>query len=376
MTVTFFWNYLNHHQVLVADEMYRLLGTDFKFVATLPQNVNELKGGEDYSNRPYCLLASQSDEEKQKALALAKYSDVCVFGACSQEYAVERAKMHDCGLAFECGERWLKKGLLNILSPVLRAWWRNYRKFYRKRPFYKLCSSAFTAKDDERLGCYKGRHYKWAYFAEVPKSDVIEQDGSNDIIKLMWCARFIEWKHPELAVECAKRLKADGYHLMLNMYGEGPLKDKIQSLIDRSGLSNEVCLKGNVPNQDIHQAMKDSDIFLFTSDKQEGWGVVANEAMAEGCCLVGSDEIGAVPYLVTDGENGVVFRSKSAKSLYERVKFLFDNPSKLRQLAENGHRTMLEQWNARIASESLLQLIHDLQAGKETTIKIGPCSKA
>ena len=29
MTVTFFINYLNHHQLPVADELYRLLGENF-----------------------------------------------------------------------------------------------------------------------------------------------------------------------------------------------------------------------------------------------------------------------------------------------------------------------------------------------------------
>lgn len=44
MTVSFFFNYLNHHQVCVADEMYGILGEDFTFVATLPRKGQELKG--------------------------------------------------------------------------------------------------------------------------------------------------------------------------------------------------------------------------------------------------------------------------------------------------------------------------------------------
>lgn len=376
MTITFFWNYLNHHQVLVADELFKLLRENFKFVATLPLNVNELKGGEDYSNRPYCLIALESDEAKVNALALARNSDVCVFGACSQDYALERAKQPDCGLAFECGERWLKKGWMNVLSPVLRTWWRNYRKYYKKAPFYKLCSSAFAAKDDEKLGCYRGKHFKWAYFADGSLTIDRPIITSQSIVRLMWCARFIDWKHPEMAIECAKKLKADGYYFKLNMFGEGPLKERMQQLVADYGLSNEVHFNGNVPNEQVNEAMRQSDIFLFTSDKQEGWGVVANEAMSNGCCLVGSDEIGAVPYLVEEGKTGLVFKSKNVDSLYEKVKLLMDNPQRRIQIAESGRKNMLECWNARHAAESFLQLVDDLCNGRDTSIKEGPCSKA
>ena len=32
--------------------------------------------------------------------------------------------------------------------------------------------------------------------------------------------------------------------------------------------------------------MEKADIFLFTSDRREGWGAVANEAMNSACALV------------------------------------------------------------------------------------------
>ena len=374
MTIVFFWNYLNHHQVLVADEMYKLLGDKFRFVATLPRNARELKGGMDYSLRPYCVLAGESAEAHEQALMCAQTADVCVFGACSQEYAVMREK----GLSFECGERWMKRGWINILSPVLRHWWKNYMRYFRHRDFYKLCASAYTAQDDERLGCYKGRHYKWGYFTEVPVNHAetkMTRSKYGDI-RMMWCARFISWKHPEMPVELARRLKSEGYKFHIDMYGDGPLKSKIQKMIQSQNLNEYISLKGNVPNENIQKAMSDSDIFLFTSDKQEGWGAVANEAMANRCCLVGADDIGAVPYLVRNKENGLMFKSKSLNSLHEQVKGLLDNPSMIALLSERGYKDMLELWNPQNAARSLLSLIDNLKNERDTSITEGPCSNA
>lgn len=377
LKVVFFWNYLNHHQMPVADEMYRLMGSDFRFVATLPRNDKELKGGVDYSSRPYCILAAESEDAHRMALEYAGTADVCLFGACSQEYAVHRAVHNPKGLAFEVGERWLKRGWLNILSPVLHRWWINYQRYYRKANFYKLCSSAFAADDDERLGCYRGRHYKWGYFPDVIADfSSCKTIDNKKCIRLMWCARFIGWKHPELAIACAKRLKEEGYDFLLEMYGDGPLREKCEMTVQRAGLSDKVKFCGNVHNIRILQAMRENDIFLFTSDRQEGWGVVANEAMAAGCCLVSSNKIGAAPYLIRDGINGYLFRDGDETSLFKTIRYLIDYPGKRRQLSMQAQKDMATLWSSRRAAQNLLQLIDDFQNDRKISIKEGPCSKA
>lgn len=387
MIVTFFWNYLNHHQVFIADAMYNLLGGNFRFVATLPRSEKELKGGMDYSNRPYCILAGESEESHRQAVMYAESADVCVFGACSQEYAVIRAKNNPKGLSFECGERWLKRGFLNVLSPVLRQWWMNYMRYYRKANFYKLCSSAFAAHDDELLGCYKGRHFKWGYFTKVEDNFVEASDAdvsTKEKVHILWCARFLLLKHPELVIELAAKLKKDGYDVAIDMYGDEAStpsrntypRNKLLALIDKLGVADIVTLKGNRPNSEILKAMQERDIFLFTSDRLEGWGAVANEAMSNGCVLVASDAIGSTHYLVKHKETGMIFRSCDLDSLYEQVIYLLDNPEARKQISKAGRESMVKLWSPQNAAKSLLQLIEDIQARRESSVEEGPCSKA
>lgn len=378
MRLVFYSNYLNHHQVLIADELYKILGKEYSFVATLPTDVSLLKGGEDYSkSRTYCLRAFESQGTDNEAKRLARKADVCVFGASSQVYAIERAMCNPTGLSFEVGERWLKRGLLNVLSPVLRQWWLNYMRYYRKANFFKLCSSAFCAKDDEKLGCYRGKHFKWGYFTEVLENNQAATPSSecDNIVTLMWCARFIDWKHPELAIWCAKLLKEADYQFLLNMFGDGILRERMIQQVAKLGLNDYVKFCGNVPNTVIQETMRNSDIFLFTSDKQEGWGAVANEAMAAGCCLVGSNEIGAIPYLVNDCKNGLIFNNRSIDSLYTKVKYLIDNPNVCKTLASQGCNDMIEMWSPKCAARNLLQLIDNLPKTNKSPIIQGPCSE-
>ena len=388
MKIVIYSNILNIHQVPVADEFYKLLGDDFCFVSTRPCDKKMLKGGEDYTTRPYCIRATENYSAHKEAIRLACEAEVCVFGACSQEYAVERAIRCPQKLSFEMGERWFKHGWLTIGSPVFRRWLINYYRYYRKANFYKLCCSSYAAGDDERIHAYKGRHYKWGYFTQVKKNFI--QTSALDIstktkVRILWCARFLSLKHPELTVELAARLKKDGYNFAIHMYGDDgqqtkhekvyPRK-KLERLIKDRCVNDVVTLMGNLSNPEILEAMLNGDIFLFTSDRLEGWGAVANESMANGCVLVASDAIGSTRYLVTDKETGMIFKSQDIDSLYKSVKFLIDNPVERERIANVGRQTIAELWNPENAAKSLLQLIEDLSAGMETSIKNGPCSVA
>ena len=371
--------YFNHHQVRVADELYELLGEDYVFIATLPRNKDSLKGGVDYSFRPYCILAGESNDAHDKALELARTAGVCVFGACSQEYAVERAKQKDCGLSFEMGERWLKRGLFNVLSPTLRRWWMNYMRYYHRKPFYKLCSSAFVAKDDVKLGAYKGRHYKWGYFTGVDCGFDVEASSdvsTSNITPLMWCSRFLSWKHPELPILMAQRLKKEGLQFFIDFYGSGEFEQKSRDMASRFGLDDVLRFHGAIPNDQVLKEMRRHKIFLFTSDRFEGWGAVANEAMSQGCALVGSDAIGSVPYLVDNCRNGMIFKSGDVDSLTDCVRTLIENRSLLEDIRHNAVATMQTMWSPAVAARNLLKLIDDIKNGRSCSIKEGPCSKA
>lgn len=160
------------------------------------------------------------------------------------------------------------------------------------------------------------------------------------------------------------------------MYGSGEELASIKEFAKKLHVDDVVSFKGNMPNDEILKAMRQHEIFLFTSDKNEGWGAVANESMSNGCAIVASDAIGSIPFLVKDGENGCVFKSGDLNSLCEKVEWLLDNPDRRIAMAKSAYRTMHDIWSPHNAAKSLLKLIDDIQNGRDTTITEGPCSKA
>src|SRR5690606_2121710 len=95
-----------------------------------------------------------------------------------------------------------------------------------------------------------------------------------------------------------------------------PLWRRLQKKAGDENLDKHVIFTGGRRNSDVLKMMEQSNVFLFTSDRNEGWGAVLNEAMGAGCACVASQEIGSVPYLITNDINGLIFKSGSAVSLY------------------------------------------------------------
>lgn len=342
----------------------------------MPAKAELLKGGQDYSSiRQYCIRAFDSKENDEKALDLAKNADVCIFGADSLKYAIERAK-YSKGLTFEVAERWLKRGVLNLCSPRLLRWLFTYHFIFPDKNWYKLCANSYTSQDDEKLLAYKNKHYKWGYFVSPKLNNVVKHSEDNLSVRILWCARFLRLKHPELVICLAARLKKEGYKILIDMLGDGEIKEEMCAFADKLCVSDIVRFHGSVSNDDVNKKMAESDIFLFTSDKREGWGVVMNEAMNNECCVVASDAIGSTHFLVNDGETGVIFKSCNIESLYEKVKWLLDNPEERIRIAKKGYKSITEIWSPHNAVKNLLALIDDLKNGQETSITVGPCSKA
>ena len=192
----------------------------------------------------------------------------------------------------------------------------------------------------------------------------------------MWCSRFLKLKHPEHPVKLAAKLKADGYKFILNMFGSGDEMETTKLLAQELGVEDVVFFRGNLPNQEIIDEMRHHQIFLFTSDKNEGWGAVLNESMSNGCAVVASNRIGATPFLIKDGVNGLIFKSENIDSLYAKVKSLLDDELLRNQLSHEAYNTMSKIWNPRNAAIRFIQLVEALQNNMDTPFDDGPCSKA
>ena len=179
-------------------------------------------------------------------------------------------------------------------------------------------------------------------------------------------------------IRIAKQLKDAGYDFHMDIVGTGEMEAQLKSMAETMGLGECVTFPGSMPPDEVRHNMEQAGIYLFTSDRYEGWGAVLNESMNSGCAVVASHAIGAVPYLMKHKENGLIYKSGDLDGLYAHVKYLLDNPDEQERLGCAAYETITGLWNAEVAAQRLIALSEHLLAGEKypDLFEEGPCSWA
>lgn len=378
MTVTFYSNFMSHHQIPFCLEMEKRYGKDFTFVSTIKIPEERIKLG--YKNLDddfkFVLKAYENKEKYSEAVRLGLESDIVIMGTASDEYIEERLRQDK--LTFRYCERTLRDGIKTIFNKEKRE--KNitrHVKYKKNKNTYALCASAYGKDDFDKMGIYKDKVYKWGYFPEMKTYDIdelISKKEDNSPITILWVARYIECKHPEHMIKLASKLKKDGYNFKIIMVGNGELYNKTKKQIIKQKLEKEIELVGGVDSEKVREYMEQANIFTFTSDKRDGWGAVLNESMNSGCAVVSNIEIGGTPYLIKHNENGIIYRNLS--ELYKQVEELIDNKELRMRLGKNAYKTIKDTWNSKNATENLIKLFDSILNNKENEVVEGPASKA
>ena len=377
MKIALFSNFLNMHQLPFCEYMYSATNGQFTFVATERIPEDRLKFGYSDLDRthPFVLRTYDGEEAEKEALRLAEEADVVIQGSAPWFYLEERLKQNK--LTFVNSERIYKTGYQHWKWPV--RMWRIYQKYGRHKSLYLLCASAFASADFAKTCTFVNKAYKWGYFPPVKQySDIdalIDQKKNNTIV---WVARFIDWKHPEIALNLAQRLKKDGYVFRLNMIGNGELLEQMRNEVSVRNLSDCVTIPGAMKPEEVRRHMEEAEIHIFTSDRNEGWGAVLNESMNSACAVVASHAIGSVPFLLEDGANGLIYQDGNEDDLYQKVKMLLGDKVICHSLGKNAYRTLIGTWCADVAAKRLLNLADAIINGekKPALFEEGPCSAA
>lgn len=383
MKLTFITNYLTHHQLPFTEEMFRRLGSDFVFIATNHMGEERIRMGwtiEDQNRYPYVRFY---DDDMQVCEKLVMDSDVLICGGTHELYIRKRIEAGKITLRYF--ERLYKKGQWQVLAlnGYIKKWKEHTAQ--RKKPIYLLCAGAYVASDFYLFRAYPGKMLKWGYFPPFIPYDLWDlMEGKKGSCEILWTGRMIGWKHAEDALKALKMLlvrKGAEIDIHLTMIGEGECASQIEGMIERETvagkkLSDVVTLRPFMKPDEVRSIMEKSAIYLMTSDYEEGWGAVVNEAMNSGCAVIASSGAGSVPYLLRHGENGLVYRSGDVEELAEYLELLAGDPLFRKKLGIAAYKTIADQWNAAAAAERMVKFCKQLVQGDYQPEPEGPLSPA
>lgn len=374
MRIVFISNFFNHHQEELSREFDLQTGHQYSFISTMPMSQERKDmGWEDNSLPPYVLETFRPGFSDAYLQALLLEADVVIWGTISWKILKERIRKGR--LTF-----WYSERLYKIPCPKRRYLQKAitmHYKFSRHKNLHLLCASAFTSADFEKTHTLSGRRYKWGYFPPTKQyTDIDRLISRKEPFSILWTARMIDWKHPGVPLEIAQLLKKHGYPFHLTLIGNGELQDLVASFIQDNQLEDHVSIIKSMSPEEVRKEMEKASIFMVTSDRNEGWGAVVNEAMNSCCAVIASHAAGSVPFLIQDGKNGLIYQSGNLDELFRKTVQLLKDADFRCQLGKEAYYTITQQWNAKNAVSRLLTLSQHLLEKKKSPFSEGVCSEA
>ena len=102
--------------------------------------------------------------------------------------------------------------------------------------------------------------------------------------------------------------------------------------------------------------MNQADVYVLSSSGTEGWGVVVNEAMAEGCAIIGSNQAGSIKTMIKDKVNGLVLYRNDVDEIEEKLLYLIDNPIELKRLKYMSLDS-IQEWSPENVCSRFVQVV-------------------
>lgn len=131
--------------------------------------------------------------------------------------------------------------------------------------------------------------------------------------------------------------------VVLVIVGEGREQEKLTLLSERIGLKNRVIFYGFESN--ISKIYSNLDFFVLPS-LTEGTPMALLEAMAFGVPVIASN-VGEVPKIIRDGENGILVEPGNHKMLAEKIAYVLTHPSEARRMADAARKTIELEYDIR-----------------------------
>ena len=139
-------------------------------------------------------------------------------------------------------------------------------------------------------------------------------------------------KNLELLQEAFAKVRSLSPNAKLLLVGSGPELDKLKRNSERLNIAD--CSVFIPAAQKVAALMRNIDIFVSTS-YSEAFSNSILEAMASGCCVVGS-RVGGTPELISDAEHGLLFISNDVGDLSDKLARLIQDPALRQQFGDRA----------------------------------------
>ncbi len=183
-------------------------------------------------------------------------------------------------------------------------------------------------------------------------------------VKLLTVGRLVEKKGHEYLIKAVAKTLEKGKNILCMIAGDGPLREKLESIVSELGIGDNVQFLGAVKHEEVLELFQQAHIFVLPSvtasdGDQEGIPVVLMEAQAVGLPVISTYHSG-IPELVMDGKSGFLVPERDVDSLAEKLDYLLEHPGIWPKMGTCGRKRVEEEFNVKKLNNQLLKIYRSL----------------
>jgi colanic acid/amylovoran biosynthesis glycosyltransferase len=181
--------------------------------------------------------------------------------------------------------------------------------------------------------------------------------GTRRIFTLLAVGRLHAVKDHAFLVRACGRLRDGGLDFECWIAGEGPERRRLETLIRKNRLQDQVKLLGHVARPQMDELYWRTDVAVLTS-RSEGIPLVLMEAMARGRIVL-APSITGIPEIVIRGKTGFLYAPGALRDFVARILFL-----ERLMCGEDRSAVSRLDW---IRHAAQMQVLHNFSRGKNLT---------
>jgi len=185
--------------------------------------------------------------------------------------------------------------------------------------------------------------------------------ANNGYFNLVYHGTLSEIYGLDLAINALIEFSKNDYNFRFYIYGEGPQKKYLSSLIDNNNLQNSILLMGQVAFEEMMFHLKKMTIGILPIRKDIFLDLSFSNKLAEYIYLkipVIISNLNATKYYFSDDEI-TYFNAGDIKDLYKKIYYAYKNPEVMRKKAEKAFRKYQSiKWS--VMSDRYLNLMNSL----------------
>lgn len=259
------------------------------------------------------------------------------------------------GKYFNCiKKKCIKHSSLKSVLGAIEGKYYRLEKVYNKKISRIITPSDFYKQKLVEDGIEENRIQTIYNFIDLSEYDLETKDEAYGL----YLGRLSKEKGILHLIEAFSRIQDEKLYIA----GDGPEKEQIEKIISERKLKDNITILGYLSQYEVKNYIRNARFIVVPSIWYENCPYSILETQAIGKPVIGAN-IGGIPELVKDKENGLTYNYNSIDELETKMKLLFENKELAEQYGKKAKEYAQKTYNKEIYYNRIIEIYEEVLKG-------------